>query len=64
VSAGILQDAYLDSVEFVEHRPWMVSTFVPSFGSRDVQWIVKGTGEVVIRYDSVKAQNKSVKVSL
>jgi hypothetical protein len=64
VSGGIVNDIYLDRVKPVEYRPWMVFTSVPSFGKRDVQWIVKGKGKAKITFDSVKAKNSSLIVEL
>ena len=63
-SGGIVEDLHLDRVRFVDHKPWMIFTSIPSFGDRVVQWIVKGHGEAKITYDAKKAKNKSIKVEL
>lgn len=64
VSGGIVQDIHYDRVRFVEHRPHMVFTSVPSFGYRDIQWIVRGNGKVTISYDAKKAANRELSVNL
>jgi len=64
VSGGILLDQYFDDVKAVEKRSWRVPTYVPAFGTREVQWIVEGQGEVLISYDGVRCQNTTVKVKL
>lgn len=63
-SGGVVDDPHLDRVRFVDHRPWMIFTSVPSFGDRVVQWIVKGHGEAKVIYDSKKAKNSYIKVKL
>jgi hypothetical protein len=64
VSGGIVEDLQLDKVDPVEHRPWLIFTSVPSFGKRDVQFIVKGHGQAKITFDSLKARNKTLTVHL
>ena len=64
VSGAIVHDLHLDNIQPVEYRPHMIFTSVPSFGKRDVQWIVKGSGKAVISYDGVKAKNCTLDVSL
>lgn len=64
VSGGIVDDAQLDNVRYVEHRPQMIFTSIPSFGHRDVQWIVKGRGAAEITFDSLKARNRTLTVTL
>ena len=64
VSGGIVNDPYLDKVDYVEHRPWLIFTSVPSFGERQVQWIVEGKGKATVTFDSVKAANRSLSLDL
>lgn len=64
VSGGIVEDSRLDRVRAVEHRPWLIFTSVPSFGTREVQWIVRGSGTATITFDSVKAANRTITVDL
>jgi len=64
VSGGIIEDRFLDRVRWVEHRPNVIFTSIPSFGAREVQWIVRGPGTVVITYEALKAKNQSLEVKL
>jgi len=64
VSGGIVDNAHLDNVRHVEHRPQLIFTSIPSFGHRDVQWIVKGRGTAEISFDSLKARNQTITVTL
>jgi hypothetical protein len=64
VSGGIVEDIHLDKVKHVEHRPHMIFSSVPSFGKRDVQWIVKGRGKATISFRSVKTKNRSLTIDL
>jgi hypothetical protein len=64
VSGGIVRDLQLGNVDYVEHRPWRIFTSVPSFGRRDVQWIVRGKGKVTVSFDAKKARNKSLSLEL
>ena len=64
VSGGIIDDILYDRVSFVEHRPWIILTNVPSFGKRDIQWIVKGTGNATVSYDAMKAANQTLTIKL
>jgi hypothetical protein len=64
VSAAVVKDIHLDQLEPVEHRPWMIFTHVPSFGSRDVQWIVRGRGKVKVTFSSLKAGDRTLEIDL
>jgi hypothetical protein len=64
VSGAIVEDLQLDRTRPVEYRPHMIFTSVPSFGKRDVQWIVRGRGKATIHFDSIKAANRSIAVEL
>lgn len=64
VSGGIVQDIHYDRVGYVQNRPHMIFTSVPSFGHRDIQWIVRGNGKVTISYDAKKAANRELTVNL
>jgi len=64
VSGGIVNNAHLDNVSYVEHRPHLIFTSIPSFGHRDIQWIVKGRGTADISFDSLKARNRTLNVTL
>lgn len=54
----------LDVVRYAEHRPERLLTNVPSFGSREVQWIVRGKGTATVRYEAVKAADRELKISV
>ncbi|MFC1851165.1 M14 family metallopeptidase [candidate division CSSED10-310 bacterium] len=64
VSGGIIEDIHLDKVVPVAYRPWLIFTSIPSFGKREVQWLVTGHGEGTITFDSKKAQNRSLEFKL
>jgi len=54
VGGGVLLDRWHDTVAPVEHRPWRVPTWVDGFGTREVQWFVRGKGEVKISFTGRK----------
>jgi hypothetical protein len=64
VSGGIVLDGHLDLVRHQEHQPDMIYTRLPSFGHVDVQWIVKGGKKATVRYKSVTAKDRELKVEL
>ncbi len=63
VSGGIVRDIHYDRVNNIDHHPEKIFTHIPSFGKRDVQWIVRGSGKATIKYDAVKAGNRSLTIS-
>lgn len=64
VSGGIVDDLHYDKVSAVDHRPWLIFSSVPAFGTREIQWIVKGHGKAKVTYQAVKASNRSLTVDL
>jgi hypothetical protein len=64
VSGGVVQDALYDRVDYKEHRPEAIFSTVPSFGKRDIQWIVKGSGQATITYEAVKTTNRTISITL
>ena len=64
VSGGVIQDIHFDRIDPVEYRPWLIFTHVPSFGKREVQWIVKGSGKATVTFDSIKARNQTLTLDL
>jgi hypothetical protein len=62
VSGGVLHDQHLDIVEHEQDQPEVIYTRLQSFDKVDVEWIVKGSGTATIRYQSVKAVDKELKV--
>lgn len=55
LSGGLLRDVHLGVVETVRHRPERLQTWVPGNGAREAEWIVRGRGRVVVRYDGVRS---------
>ena len=64
ISGGIIEDLHLNRIEATEHRPSILFSHVPSFGKREVQWIVRGKGKATVAFDSVKARNKTLTIDL
>jgi hypothetical protein len=64
VSGGVVRDEKLDQVEHAAHRPWMIFTGVPSFGTRIVEFVVKGRGQAKVTFDSIKARNRTLQVKI
>lgn len=64
ISGGIVRDLLYDRVNFVKERSQIIFTSVPSFGKRDIQWIVKGSGKATITYDALKATNRTLTIDL
>jgi hypothetical protein len=64
ISGGSIEDLHLNRIEAVEHRPWMIFSHVPSFGKREIQWIVKGKGKATVTFDSMKAKNKTLTIDI
>ena len=54
LGGGIVLDPWLDSVETQPHRPARLETWVPAQDAREVEWIVRGKGQVTVRYDGVR----------
>jgi hypothetical protein len=64
VSGGFIEDIHMEEISPVEHRPATIFTSVPSFGKRDIQWIVRGSGAVTIIYDAKKARDLTETIQL
>ena len=64
VSGGIVEDLAFEQINFVEHRPDLIFSHVPSFGKRDIQWIVRGSDNVKISYAALKAKNQVITINL
>ncbi|UCC44737.1 MAG: hypothetical protein JSU65_02070 [Candidatus Zixiibacteriota bacterium] len=64
VSGGTVDDLVFDRVDYVDHRPERIFTSIPSFGKRDIQWIVRGRGRATVTYDAIKAGNQSLTIDL
>ena len=54
LSGGVLLDRWHDTVAPVDRRPERVPTWTDGFGIREVQWFVRGEGEVTVTYHGHK----------
>jgi hypothetical protein len=63
-AGGVLRDAHFGTVEGVEHHPATVPTWVDGFGTREVQWIVSGTGTATVGYTGAKCGARTVEIRL
>lgn len=54
LSGGVLLDRWHDTVAPVKKRPQRVPTWIDGFGTREVQWFVRGRGEVTATYAGAK----------
>lgn len=64
LGGGVVLDPWLGTVETVAHRPARLETWTPAQGARDVEWIVRGTGKVTVRYDGVRCGAAELEVPL
>jgi len=55
LSGGVLTNRWHDTVVPVEKRPHRVPTWTDGYGTREVQWFVKGRGDVTITYTGAKS---------
>jgi len=65
VSSGIVQNQYLDKIDLQDHRPERL--MVPGVGgmsTRILFFLVEGSGNVTVKYDSVKAGTITKTVAL
>jgi len=52
LAGGLLTDPYRDAVNFKMHKPELQFLIVPGFGKIEHQFIVEGSGEVRVEYES------------
>ncbi|MBU1677194.1 hypothetical protein KKA85_15615 [bacterium] len=64
LSGGVLLDRWFDTVAAVERRPERIPTWTDGFGVREVQWFVRGKGEVTVEYVGKKSRDKAVTAKL
>lgn len=64
LSGGVLVDAYNGIVENAEHQARDLRCWVPAFGKRQVQWLVRGNGEFTVAYDGLKCARQATEGSL
>ena len=64
VSGGIISDLHRDKVSPVVNKPETIYSSVPSFGTREIQWIVKGSGTATVNYSALKTTDRSLTIKL
>lgn len=65
VASGLVEDRWHDQVALQKHRPErLMVPGVDGFSSRTLMFLLAGRGEVVVRYDSLKAGKLSREVRL
>ena len=65
VASGIVRDPYLNQVDYQADRPERLMVYgVPAFGTTTLFFLLEGSGEVTVTYDSVKAGKLSRKIAL
>ncbi|MCP4548503.1 MAG: peptidase M14, partial [bacterium] len=65
VASGLVEDRWLDQVDLQKHRPErLMVPGVDGLSSRTLMFLLAGGGEVVVRYDSLKAGKLARKVRL
>ncbi len=64
VAGGKLLNEYTGQTSYKEFKPEVQFLQVPGFGKVDYQFLIKGKGEVSIRFSSRKAGKKEINVSL
>jgi hypothetical protein len=52
IAGGVLTDRYRDKVTYKKDRPQIQFLAVPGFGKIEHQFLVEGTGEILISYES------------
>ena len=65
VASGVVRDAYLNQVDYQTNRPErLMVNGVPALGTTTLMFLLEGSGEVTMTYDSVKAGKFSRKITL
>lgn len=64
VSSGIVTNLNFDRVSPKKHQPEIIYSTVPSFGTRELQWIVKGSGTATITFEAIKAKDQTLTIKL
>jgi hypothetical protein len=64
VSGGVITDAWMNLVNYKEHRPELQMCQVPGFGKVEYQFLVSGKGDLEIKFESRKAGTISKTVAL
>lgn len=64
LGGGLVIDPHLGLMEPATHRPWRLETWLPAQGAREAAWIVRGRGDVTVRYVGTKCGGVSVGAGL
>jgi hypothetical protein len=65
ISSGLVSDAYLDKIEIQKHRPErLMVPGVDGVSTRTLFFVVQGSGEITLDYDSLKGGKVSKKIAL
>jgi len=64
LSGGVLLDRWHDTIAPVERRPERIPTWVEGYGTREVQWFVRGGGDVTVSYEGAKCGARTASVIL
>lgn len=65
VASGVVRDPYLNKVDYQRHRPErLLVNGVPGLGTTTLFFLLEGSGEVTLTYDSVKAGKFTRKIPL
>jgi hypothetical protein len=64
IAGGVLTDNRLNKVSYKEKKPEIQFFSVPGYGVTEFQFLIEGKGDVIINFESQKAQDKSLKINL
>jgi hypothetical protein len=64
IAGGVLTDNRLNKVSYKEKKPEIQFLSVPGYGVTEFQFLIEGKGEVIINFESQKAQDKLLKINL
>jgi hypothetical protein len=64
IAGGVLTDYRLNKVSYKEKKPEIQFLSVPGYGVTEFQFLIEGKGEVIINFESQKAQDKLLKINL
>lgn len=64
IAAGTVSDEFKDVADLVERDPEHLWIPTLKYGHIHLQWLVKGQGEIEVKYDSIKGGKRSAKTTL
>lgn len=64
IAGGEITDRFNNKVSYKTHKPEVQFVQVPGYGVSAYRFLVEGSGEIDISYESVKAGKRNMKVSL